>query len=112
MDSPFWVRSIIAFLLLLIWFQNFLCAVTSVPSHRHVQDSYVRDLCVDSISGLKPPSPVLSFRCGRRCREEGVAALKGDEVADDAQLFIDLVDHLAGLPVHHLTIVHVWLDEK
>ena len=74
----------------------FVRALTSVPSHRHVQDSDFRDLCVNSISGLKPPVPVLSCRSGRRSREEDVAGLKGDEVADDAQLFIDLVNNLAG----------------
>src|ERR1700722_1986407 len=62
----------------------FVHAVISVPSHRHVQDSYLRNLCVDSISGLKPPSPVLSCRSGRRSREKKVARLKGDEVANDA----------------------------
>jgi hypothetical protein len=68
-----------------VWVLELLVhAVTSVPSHRHVQDSYLRDLCVDSISGLKPPSPVFSCRYGRRSREKEVARLKGDEVANDA----------------------------
>ena len=96
-----------------VWVLELLVhAVTSVPAHRHVQDSHLRDLRMDSISRLKPSVPVLSCRSRRRSREEDVAGLKGNEVANGAQLFVDLVDHLAGRRIHHLFVVHVQLDAK